>query len=229
VRTPSDRVLSIAHQDLSKSYYSFGPQGTDAVYGVLCSDRILYLYIRIRGRIELFHKVDTGGAEVQTKLWFLPKHKVWLTAGKDFKLRQWNISPLADKKEMIEAVQLHSDLITDCVEVLSPFCIATCSLDRSIVLYDLKNSEVLRRFSRKHVTGVRRMVYMKDFGGMIISAGFEIFANVWGPQNLFGNAHLGRLNQHRAPIVGLDIVAGRPFVYTLDQTNELIVWDIRYF
>ena len=136
----------------------------------------------------------------------MPKHKAWLTAGKDFKLRQWNISPIAQKHEMGEPVQLHSDMLTDCIEITNPFCVATCSLDRTIVLYDLKNGEALRRFSKKHTTGVRHMRYMKDFGGMLISTGFEIFANVWGPQNLFGNAHLGRLKGHRNPIVAIDIV-----------------------
>lgn len=62
---------------------------------------------------------------------------------------------------------------------------------------------------------------------MIISTGYEIFANIWGPQNLFGNAHLGSLRGHRTPIVSVDIIQGRPFVYTLDTTNELIIWDVR--
>ena len=134
--------------------YAFGPQGTDAVYAVLCTDHTMYLYIRNRGRIELFSQIHVGKV-LQTKVWFMPKHKAWLTTGKDFLLRQWNISPIAQKHEMGEPVQLHSDLITDCCEVLSPFCIATCSLDRTIVLYDLKNKEALRRFAKRHVTGVR--------------------------------------------------------------------------
>ena len=113
--------------------------------------------------------------------------------------------------------------------MLKPFCIATCSLDRSIVLYDLKNREALRRFSRKHVTGIRQLRYMEEFGGYIISTGFEIFANVWGPQNLFGNAHLGRLKGHRSPIVAIDVVKARPFVFTMDKTNEVIIWDVRDF
>ena len=80
---------------------------------------------------------------------------------------------------MGDPVQLHSDLITDCAEILSPFCVATCSLDRTIVLYDLKNREALRRFDRKHVTGVRILRFMKNFVGMIISPGFQNYANDW--------------------------------------------------
>jgi len=71
VKSKSDIVLSIAYQDLSKSLYSFGPQGTDAVYGVLCTDHILYFYIRNRGRIEHFYQIFTGEV-MQTKVWFLP-------------------------------------------------------------------------------------------------------------------------------------------------------------
>ena len=103
VHGQTDRVLSIAYQDLSKSFYSFGPQGTDAVYAVLCTDHILYLYIRIRGRIELFSKMETGPV-MQSKVWYLPQHKTWLTAGKDFKIRQWNVSPLAKTHLMEEPV-----------------------------------------------------------------------------------------------------------------------------
>ena len=82
---------------------------------------------------------------------------------------------------MGEPIQLHSDVVSDCVEIASPFCIATCSLDRTIVLYDLRNREALRRFARKHVTGVRSMRYMEEFGGLLLSTGFEVYANVWGP------------------------------------------------
>ena len=71
VKSKSDIVLSIAYQDLSKSLYSFGPQGTDAVYGVLCTDHTLYFYIRNRGRIEHFYQIFTGEV-MQTKVWFLP-------------------------------------------------------------------------------------------------------------------------------------------------------------
>ena len=93
----------------------------------------------------------------------------------------------------------------------------------------MRTHEVLRRFSQQHVTGVRHLRYMKGFGGMIISTGFEVYANIWGPQNLYGNAHLGFLRGHRTPIVGVDIIQGRPFVYTIDKSNELIIWDIRSF
>ena len=103
VKARTDKVLCIAHQDISKSLYAFGPQGTDAVYGVLCSDHTLYLYIRNRGRVELFYQIDTGKC-LQTKVWFMPKHKAWLTSGKDFKIRQWNISTLVDNHNVGEPI-----------------------------------------------------------------------------------------------------------------------------
>ena len=180
-KSQNDRVLSIAHQDISESIYAFGPEGTDAVYGVLCTDHILYIYIRIKKDIQLFTQIDTGSV-AQDKVWYMAQHKEWLTAGKDFKIRKWNISPIVPNKlKDNEPQQLHSDKITDCVEITSPLSVATCSLDHSIVLYDLKKKEVLRRLSQRHVTGVRHLRYLKDFGGILISTGFEIFANVWVP------------------------------------------------
>ena len=33
----------------------------------------------------------------------------------------------------------HTGEITDCIEILNPLCIATCSLDKTIVMYDLES------------------------------------------------------------------------------------------
>lgn len=54
----------------------------------------MYFYIRNRGRIDLFSQIDTGEV-LQDKVWFMPNHKAWLTSGKDYLIRQWNISPIA--------------------------------------------------------------------------------------------------------------------------------------
>ena len=65
------------------------------------------------------------------------------------------MSPLAKVPQVGEPLKLHSDLVSDLIEISNPFAIVTASLDRSIVMYDLKNNEVLKRFSRQHITGVK--------------------------------------------------------------------------
>ena len=55
--------------------------------------------------------------------------------------------------------------MTDVVEITAPFCIATASLDRTIVMYDLKAREVLRRLNDGHVTGIKKLCYVPNFGG----------------------------------------------------------------
>ena len=40
---------------------------------------------------------------------------------------------------------------------------------------------------------------------------------------------MGRLEAHKSPIVALDIVQEKPFVFTMDNTNEIIIWDIRSY
>ena len=73
------------------------------------------------------------------------------------------------------------------------------------------------------------MKYIRNFGGLIVSTGFEVFANVWGPENLFGEAHMGKLKGHKYPILDIDAMDSRPFVFTIDSKNEIIIWDIRNF
>lgn len=114
-----------------------------------------------------------------------------MTAGTDNLIRQWNISPNVSIPQVGEPIKLHNDNITDIIEIMAPLCIATASLDRTIVMYDLKNKEVLRRLNDGHITGIKKLCYVENFGGQLISLGFETFVNVWGPENLFGDALLG--------------------------------------
>ena len=107
----------------------------------------MYIYVKVRERYELFRDIHLGKV-LQTKVWHLKNHKTWLTAGTDFLIREWNVSPLAKVPQVGKPLRLHSDLISDCIEIDNPFAIVTGSLDRSIVMYDLKNEEVLKRFSR---------------------------------------------------------------------------------
>ena len=95
VRNPNaHKVLSIAYQDMSSISFTFGPQGTTSIYAAVCSDNYMYIYAKVRGRYEFFRDIHLGNV-LQTKVWHLKNHKTWLTAGKDFLIREWNVSPLA--------------------------------------------------------------------------------------------------------------------------------------
>jgi len=83
-------------------------------------------------------------------------NKKWLTAGADFKLRQWDIEK---KGRMERELDFHSDEITDCVEIKNPNCIATCSLDRTIVMYDINLGEILRIINENHSKGITHLRY----------------------------------------------------------------------
>ena len=60
--------------------------------------------------------------------------------------------------DFIELVE-HSLEITDCVEILNPLCIATCSLDKTIVMYDIESRQVLRKIQEHHKKGIRHLRY----------------------------------------------------------------------
>lgn len=73
-----------------------------------------------------------------SKVWYLQDCQQWATAGSDFKLYLWDIKQTSDHAEyqVSRPLSLHYDEITDCVEIKEPKCLCTCSMDRSIVMYD---------------------------------------------------------------------------------------------
>jgi hypothetical protein len=71
------------------------------------------------------------------KMWYLPVHKVWIIAGKDFTIYQFRF----DNKQKItleKPAQLHSDEITTLIEITSPTkMIITGGMDKKIVMFSL--------------------------------------------------------------------------------------------
>ena len=94
-------------------------------------------------------------------------------------------------------------------------------------MYNLKNREVIRTFTGHHANGIKQLTYISGYGGQLASRGFEISVNIWSPENLFGDPHFGTLKGHKQPVVSMDNLKNSPYLVTIDQIGELIIWDIR--
>jgi hypothetical protein len=71
----------------------------------------------------------------------------------------------------------------DICEIEQPLCIATCSLDKKIIMYSIIDRVIIRTLEGEHITGVKRVTYSGHFGGHLVSVGHEVYANVWGPES----------------------------------------------
>ena len=125
---------------------------------------------------------------IQTKIWFMPHQEFWITAGADFKVRHWSY----DKCKYLQTLDIkHTDEVTSCVEIQSSSfnAIATCSLDRTINLYDVEHSHALSTIKDEHEKGIKKLRYQQENGGLMISIGNEIYANVWAPESMKSDMH----------------------------------------
>jgi WD40 repeat protein len=148
---------------------------------------------------------------------------MWLTGGNDFKLRRWSIHKGAG---VLQTIDIHTDDITECVEIESPLCVATASLDRTIVMINIENPHQQRRIKDGHTTGIRHLRYQNCSISSMISIGNEIFANVWAPESLVSDIHVGKLQGHKKSIVDGNYLNKAPYFVTIDEINNVYFWDI---
>jgi len=85
---------------------------------------------------------------LQTGIWYLPLHKMWVTAGDDFNIRTWIFTPSmsnGDNKRFKlnhdKMLKAHKKKIMDIVELTAPRLVASASLDGKIKLWDLTDNE----------------------------------------------------------------------------------------
>lgn len=125
-----------------------------------------------------------------------------------------------------DSFRLHNAEVTACVELLSPVCICTASLDKQIIMYDLNTKEKIRVLDG-HRNGVKLLLSVPDFGGFLISCAFDVMPFVWQPGNIHGDCLLGKLKGHSSPVVSMISLPELPFIVTLDENIQLCFWDIR--
>ena len=63
----------------------------------------------------------------------------------------------------------------------------------------------------------------------MISIGNEIFANVWAPESLVSDIHIGKLKGHKKSIADGQYLNRAPFFVTIDETNLICFWYIVTF
>lgn len=115
----------------------------------------------------------------------------------------------------------------DIVEIDSPLCIATCSLDAKIILFSLLEGTKIRVIDGDHRKGVRRLAYSTVLGGYLVSVGYDVTVNVWAPESVVSDNFLGKLKGHTKPVVEGAFIGRSPFLATVDESNTVRIWDIK--
>ena len=195
---------------------------------MLTSDRNIYMYENnILAKRDIFkQKCDV----LQSGIWYLENHKVWITAGADYALRTYAFGGDQKSTSIYDKALLasHTSNITDVAEIMVPKLVATSSLDGLIKLWDLTDKYVLAEVKDASTKrGVRGLTYSYDYGGNLLSYGFENHINVWCPEVSTSRPYVGRLEGHSSTIVSCRFVPGSPNCISFDEKGNLRIWDIR--
>jgi WD40 repeat protein len=227
-------VMSICFRDMTADSSNYGPIGTTSLIAVTCTDAHIHIYAYVKSRLEYWKSIPTE--QIQDRIWCLKYSKQIVTAGmKDFKLKQWNFSPfvsnaligeIGEKNDKGEVVPLHTDSITDIVEIKTPPSLITCSLDKTIKMFSMDRRVLMRTFTQHHTNGIKQLKYLPCID-RLLSRGFEVFVNIWNPENLYGDPFVGALKGHKKSIVSMDDIKTQAYVVTIDVGYECIIWDVR--
>jgi WD40 repeat protein len=130
---------------------------------------------------------------IQSGIWYLPIHNRWITAGgADHTLRLWimdedGIRTYKKGNEIIKMIK-HTKKVTSVIDIKNPRLIVSCGLDGNICLWDGESTSkenliaIMEDPGSKMKRGVRSMTYSYEFGGNVLTCGFETHIKVWQPE-----------------------------------------------
>jgi WD40 repeat protein len=187
------------------------------------SDRVMYVYEKDVGAFRFLRAFYTDLNHLI--IWYFEYSKAWISACDDFSIRQWDIVNGCE----LMIYRGHSQTIMDAVEVKNPLCIATASMDGKILLWDLNEQKMIGKLKGKHDLGVRSLDYSPDYGGNILSVGYEREIQVWSPEVSISKCYAGKLDGHNCPVISCKFFKGRPVCVSVDEKGNVRLWDVRQF
>mmetsp|Transcript_3586 Transcript_3586/g.12606 ORF Transcript_3586/g.12606 Transcript_3586/m.12606 type:complete len:910 (-) Transcript_3586:797-3526(-) len=135
----------------------------------------------------------------------------------------WDITAMEQKSVKMQAQKSAIKVIVD---VPSLDGILTGYLDGTMILWEKGGGKKPKKVYRGHRNGIIAIAYTHELK-MIVSAGVSDEILIWNP---FVERKLTELHGHRAPMLGLHIVALRTGAYQLlsaDKSGTFKVWDLR--
>ncbi len=173
---------------------------------------------------------------LQTGIWYLEQHGKWLTAGADYNLRTWTWSThdesITETGFHTPLNQEHTKQINEIIEITVPKMIASCSLDGKIKLWEIAEKTFLSDLKdpsphSRHLRGIRGATYSYEYGGNLLTFGFENYINVWCPEISKTRSFIGKLEGHSSIIVSCKFIPFSPNVISIDDKTNIRIWDIR--
>jgi len=116
--------------------------------------------------------------------------------------------------------------VMDIIEIESPFAIASASMDSTIKLYSLVDKSEISVLN-DHCKGVRSLTYNPNFGGFIVSAGFERNIYIWSPEVTYRKSLIGKLEGHTEIVSAVQFLNLKPYCVSVDEKFNVRFWDVR--
>mmetsp|Transcript_22098 Transcript_22098/g.39639 ORF Transcript_22098/g.39639 Transcript_22098/m.39639 type:complete len:1788 (+) Transcript_22098:67-5430(+) len=162
-------------------------------------------------------------AAQQLDVWWNASMKCWVTGDVSGKLFLWDLREqgLVTVIKPTKVLMAHSKVVTSHLE-LSKFKFTTCSLDRSIMLWDIRNLSA-PEVKIEDVTGsVLSQAYLPLFSSLV-TVGCEKRVYVWSIDSTAYRGVRAKLSAHQANL--LEVSAGQRVFFTLDEACTAILWD----
>lgn len=178
---------------------------------------------------EIFRKLEKKSTNYHQSsksiesLWYFEKLKMWIASCKDFNIRHYTMRD----PEVLMTFKGHTQKIMDVVEILRPCSLASCSLDPFVILWNPTDGSKLGVINTGQVQGIRSMDYCVDYGGNLLTMGFERDIRIWNPESNLLKCYTGKLEGHARAVICCKFFKGKGICTSLDEEGSIRIWDIR--
>ena len=162
-------------------------------------------------------------AAQQLDIWWNASMKVWVSADYEGRLYLWDLPEhtIESTIEPMKVLKAHSQAVTSFLE-LSSFKFTTCSLDRSVCLWDSRNFSGPEVKLEEHTGAVLSQAYLPLFSSLV-TVGCEKRVFVWSIDSTAYRGVRAKLSAHQANLA--QVSTGQRIFVTLDEACIFILWD----
>lgn len=162
-------------------------------------------------------------AAQQLDIWWNASMKVWVSADYEGRLYLWDLREHTIESTIypMKILHSHSQVVTSFLE-LSSFKFTTCSLDRSVCVWDSRNFSGPEVKLEEHTGAVLSQAYLPLFSSLV-TVGCEKRVFVWSIDSTAYRGVRAKLSAHQANLA--QVSTGQRVFVTLDEACIFILWD----
>ena len=156
------------------------------------------------------------------RIWALENSSKWVTTDKTNQLHVWNL----ENETPLTLAKIHKEKIMDVIDVIRINAMLSSSLDKTVIVWDLKDFEIRFSIDLKSSFSIHTLKYSYQHD-LLFTASYETVIKIWHFDSAIECTNIGSLKGHETMVTAIDLIQDTNYLISSDDFGCIKCWNLK--